>query len=60
MQFRQFQQAFFNDPHVANAVREWLKDHPPPAEWKATALEWAWTEMPVLPFSELWCRLRAG
>lgn len=27
-------------------VLRWLKDNPPPADWKGTAMEYAFTEMP--------------
>jgi hypothetical protein len=35
------------------AVRSWLRDHPPPDEWRGTPMQWAFTERPepsrVLP-----------
>lgn len=31
-----------NDPRVLG----WLARNPPPPEWPASALEWAWDEMP--------------
>ena len=35
------------------AVRAWLRDHPPPAEWEGSPMQWAFTERPdasrVLP-----------
>lgn len=30
-------------------VIAWLEKFPPPAEWKGTRLEWAYTEMPFAP-----------
>lgn len=27
-------------------VRAWLRDHPPPSEWRGTPIDWAYTEGP--------------
>lgn len=30
-------------------VDQWLQENPPPAEWRDSRLEWAYTEMPLAP-----------
>jgi len=40
---RQWVAAFRHNSQVA----AWLKNNPPPAGWQGTALEWAYTEMPL-------------
>lgn len=34
------------------SVKRWLATDPPPAKWEGSALEWAYTEMPVFQIED--------
>ena len=35
-----------NDPRLAEKVSKWLAKNPPPHDWQASRIEWAYLEMP--------------
>lgn len=43
MEASEFVAKYGDDPRVA----EWLKNNPPPAEWKESAIMYAFLEMPL-------------
>lgn len=58
MTITQFALAYSRHPYVRTKVYRWILRNRPPAAWRGSALEWAYTEMPVIPLTRLWWRFR--
>jgi len=45
--FARFEAQVREEPELQQQVTEWLIKNPPPQEWEASRLAWAFTEMPL-------------
>lgn len=44
------QQQIMKSAEFQARARKWLKSNPPPADWRGTPMEWAFCEMPSVPW----------